>query len=384
LPRPLKRYPYTEQKGNGLWRYDKIHRAGGKKFRLQSRARYRTSLDAHNACLDTMKALDACNGDLSRLFPQAPPTFADLAEEWRSTVVPATLAHSTAQDYNRILDGHVMPVFGERPADQITRGDVKTFLLGKAADGLSASTVIHIKSVISGVLNLAVDREIINTNPAHRLGKLVSKEQREKVDIEPFTEEEVQKILAAFREKRPRDLPFIAFLACTGCRAGEAIALTWDNVDLDSGRANIQWSRTRGKTTRPKNGKPRTVELSASLVELLKVHRTQMKKEALAKGRAVPEMVFSTTAGTYLDITHVRPRAWIPMLKEAGVAYRKMHTLRHTYATQRVSAGDNVADVSQQLGHHSVQFTLDRYYHWMPSDAGREQVDRLGAALLGG
>jgi integrase len=50
--------------------------------------------------------------------------------------------------------------------------------------------------------------------------------------------------------------------------------------------------------------------------------------------------------------------------------------VRHTYATLRISKGDNIADVSKQLGHHSVKLTLDTYYHWIPGKK-KSEVDEL-------
>ena len=54
----------------------------------------------------------------------------------------------------------------------------------------------------------------------------------------------------------------------------------------------------------------------------------------------------------------------------------RIHDLRHSYATLRISKGDNIADVSNQLGHHSVKFTWDVYYHWMPGKK-KAEVDGL-------
>ena len=50
--------------------------------------------------------------------------------------------------------------------------------------------------------------------------------------------------------------------------------------------------------------------------------------------------------------------------------------MRHTYATLRISKGDNIADASHQLGHHSPKFTMDFYYHWMPGKK-KSEVDAL-------
>jgi integrase len=49
-------------------------------------------------------------------------------------------------------------------------------------------------------------------------------------------------------------------------------------------------------------------------------------------------------------------------VEKAEIRQIRIHDLRHTYATLRITKGDNIADVSKQLGHHSVKFTLDEYY----------------------
>ena len=64
------------------------------------------------------------------------------------------------------------------------------------------------------------------------------------------------------------------------------------------------------------------------------------------------------------------------MLAKANLSHIRIHNLRHTYATLRVAKGDNIQDVSKQLVHHSVKFTLDVYFHWLPGE-NKGQVDEL-------
>jgi integrase len=63
-------------------------------------------------------------------------------------------------------------------------------------------------------------------------------------------------------------------------------------------------------------------------------------------------------------------------LEKAELRQIRIHDLRHTYATMRIGKGDNIADVSNQLGHNSVKLTLDTYYHWMPGK-NKSEVDGL-------
>ena len=64
------------------------------------------------------------------------------------------------------------------------------------------------------------------------------------------------------------------------------------------------------------------------------------------------------------------------MLKKAGLREIRIHDMRHTYSTLRISKGDNIADVSNQLGHHSVKLTLDTYTHVIPGGK-KSEVDGL-------
>jgi len=54
----------------------------------------------------------------------------------------------------------------------------------------------------------------------------------------------------------------------------------------------------------------------------------------------------------------------------------RFHDLRHTYATLRVAKGDSIVDISNQLGHHDLGFTLKAYAHWLPGEH-KSQVDEL-------
>jgi integrase len=58
------------------------------------------------------------------------------------------------------------------------------------------------------------------------------------------------------------------------------------------------------------------------------------------------------------------------------------HTLRHTYATLRLAKGDNIVDVSKQLGHKNIQITLNTYTHWVPMEEYQQQVDELDTLHL--
>jgi integrase len=64
------------------------------------------------------------------------------------------------------------------------------------------------------------------------------------------------------------------------------------------------------------------------------------------------------------------------ILRKAGIRKIRIHDLRHTYASLLLSKGESPAYVKEQLGHHSIQMTVDIYGHLIPS-SNRQAVNKL-------
>jgi integrase len=116
-------------------------------------------------------------------------------------------------------------------------------------------------------------------------------------------------------------------------------------------------------------------------VEALRRHRRRQAEEKL---RATDfedfGLVFATGKGTPLDAQNIVNRDFKPLLKRAELPDIRWHDLRHTYATLLLSRSTHPTYVQKSLGHASVQLTLDRYSHWMPS-MGRNTAEGIDAAL---
>jgi integrase len=143
------------------------------------------------------------------------PTFKKYADSWIKITVPATCKDSTLSDYQDILDNHVLNEFGGIPINEVTRGTIKNFLLKKTNDGYAGSTVTHIRNVISGVLNGALDDETIPANPAMGLKGLVKKKPKNDA-INPLTAEELTTLLSTVQEHYKEHYPLFLVLARTG------------------------------------------------------------------------------------------------------------------------------------------------------------------------
>jgi len=304
------------------------------------------------------------------------PVFSDYATTWINIIVPATCKFSTILDYQSILDNHVLQAFGKKPVNDINRMMVKKFLMEKVSSGLSISTVSHMKSCISGVLNVAIDDDILLMNPAHRLGKIF-KNKNTKDEIVPYSKEDLGKLLKSFQTYFPEHYPMALTLARTGMRIGEVTALQWDDINFDDRSINIQRTFSRGVIGKPKNGKDRLVDMSNQLSNVLKELKIQRKCLFVQKGwDEFPKWVFVNQIGSSLDINNWRKVIFYKAIDKVGLKRIRVHDMRHTYASLLIQAGESLTYIRDQLGHHSISFTVDIYGHLTPG-ANKAAVDRL-------
>jgi integrase len=314
------------------------------------------------------------------------PTFNAFAQSWLETAITEANNYkpSTIKDYAIILENHVKPGFEDLLITEVNRGKIKAFLLGKLNEGYSRSTVSHMKDVVSGVLTTAMDDELIQANPALGLKGILKKRSKPEDEIDPLTDAELNLLLKTVYESPKIKEHFCLFLllARTGMRIGEALALQWGDIDFNGRFIQVRRSVVRGVISTPKSGKSRRVDMSLQLTEALKVHEAQSKVKGLALGLGgLPEFVFTDTTGDMVDKDNWRRRVFNKALKDAKLRTIRIHDLRHTYATLRIQKGDNIADVSGQLGHHSAKLTLDVYHHWIPGEK-KGEVDGLDSSLF--
>jgi len=304
------------------------------------------------------------------------PIFKDYAGIWIKVTVPATCKSSTKSDYEGLLNNHILPVFACKPVNDINRLMVKNFLLKKINDGYATSTVIHMKNAISGVLNLAVDDEILPANPAHKIGKIFNK-QNMNSQMEPLNKDELSHLLRVFQEQYPKHFPLALTLARTGMRLGETIGLQWGDIDFNGRFITIQRGLVRGKVETPKNGKIRKIDMSRQLTDTLLKLKHQRKIKTVKNGwKQMPEWVFVNSEGKPLDGNNWRKRVFNKALEKAKLRKVRVHDLRHTYASLLIQAGESLAYIRDQLGHHSIKVTVDIYGHLAP-EGNKEAVDRL-------
>jgi integrase len=314
-------------------------------------------------------------GDLQVEPEKKLPTFGEYARKWLDSYGETSLKYSTWKGYESILRGHLSPL-QDRPLNEITRPELKDLIYDKVKAGLAPATVTRIKALVSVVLNHALEDGLIPANPAAGLGRIIKGKER-KADVNPLTREDARAFLAAMGEHYPRYHPFFLCALRTGMRLGELLALQWGDIDFRGGFIEVRRGYVKGKITTPKNGKTRRIDMSPQLADTLKTLRTDRKKEALATGKGeVPELVFLNGVGRLVDHGNLRGRIFYKALEKAGLRRIRIHDLRHTFASLLIQNGESLAYVKDQLGHHSIQITVDIYGHLVPG-ANKQAVAKL-------
>jgi integrase len=303
-----------------------------------------------------------------------PPFFKEYAEIWLQTYVKALRRDSTFIRYRDILKRHVYPTLGAKRIDEIRRADIRDLLLKLHAGGLSRSSVCLARDVLSGPFSYAVDEELIQVNPAVGIVKKLQLERDRSSAIEPLTREEVEHFLDTCLKHFHSFYPFFLCAFRTGMRLGELLGLRWGDVDWQGKFIRVTRSYKVGKMSPTKTGKFRRVDMSDQLAEALKALLTQRKREALETGRPVVDTIFhkdrKPMEQNFARVTFKR------VLAKAGIREIRVHDTRHTFASLLLSDGASPVYVKEQLGHTSIQMTVDIYGHLIPS-SNRESVNRL-------
>jgi integrase len=293
--------------------------------------------------------------------PQSRISFADYALEWAVGYQGRTsrgIRPETLMDYKADLEREAIPFFAGLALADIEPRDLKRYAAHLAARGIAPSSVRNTLAPVRLLLATAYEDGLIRANPAARL-RLAQPSAYQDPHLlrKALSEPELQTFLAALPAQWRL---FFEFLSHTGLRIGEAIALTWDDIELDRRRLHVRRRLYRGRFDSPKSRYSiRTIPLAPQLTNALARHRAEQLDQSI---------VFPSDTGSYLDPSNIRRRVLAPAARTAGVPWIGFHTFRHTCATTLFRHGLNAKQIQAWLGHHSPAFTLATYVHLLPDD----------------
>ncbi len=183
-----------------------------------------------------------------------------------------------------------------------------------------------------------------------------------------LTPEEIRVFLSNCSDKF---YPLALTAIFTGMRRGELLALKWSDLDWNKKQIYVRRSIYEGNFVEPKSeSSKRAINMAPILIDTLKKHR-EAQREAhkvieLGDYLESPDLVFPNGGGNPQSPQNLLNRQFYPTLKKAGLRRIPFHSLRHTFASLLIHQGESIKYIQHQLGHASVQITLDRYSHLLP------------------
>ena len=303
----------------------------------------------------------------------------DYADTWLGRI-QHTRKHSTHEDYQGMLKRNILPVLRGLDLEDVTREKVKVLAFDGLKRGQSPKTVQNVIRCLSSLLSHAVEDGLLSVNPASKPGKFLPKVSKRR-GINPLTREEVAMLLNTVKDRAPRYFPFFLCAVRSGLRLGELLALQWADLDYHGRFIEVQRNYTRGRVSTPKSGESRRVDMSLELTQALKDLYTERQLEAAANGwKDIPEWVFCSETGGLLGPANFRKRVFYAVLKASGLRRIRFHDLRHTFASLLLQQGESPVYVKEQMGHSSIQITVDLYGHLIPG-GNKQAVDRLDGSV---
>lgn len=319
-------------------------------------------------------------------------------EEWLEDYVKPSTKQRTYESYVGIVRRWITPHIGKIVLKELKASDIDR-LLAKGKRGelsapkldeegkevrvpLSPDSLRLIRATLRRACNIAMRKDKLGENPVLRTEppKMPTRE------VIHLTSDQVGKLLMQCNDREIGNLVAVALF--TGLRIGEAVGLTWSNVDLDGGTIRIsqQLQRIGGQfvLTDLKTGSKarRSLAIPTPAVAALK----DQKARALLRGEmpsslaADLDLVFTSPTGRPLHARNVDQQLKA-MCLAAGIPPVSFHKLRHTVATSMAEAGVALDVIRDQLGHSQITLTANTYRHFVPAKQ-KEAADKL-AELYG-
>jgi len=301
-------------------------------------------------------------------------TIEDTAAAWLAELdrkaADGDISINTPRLYRSSWDNHIHTAVGKLRLREATPPRLDAFIVSLRAHHGVATTKTA-RTVLNGIMRYAIRQGALDTNPMRDVGRITAGRQQKRerkrralthVEREDWLAKMEADVVAAHR-----DLPDLCrFMLATGCRIGEVLAVTFDDVDVASKTVSIDWTVVRvkgqGLQRRPTKSAAgeRTLRLPGWAVDMI-VRRGDRLGWAgplfpipdRRRGSQRHTGVWRDPSNTSRDLRQARDRA--------GYGWVTSHVFRKTVATLMDEAGMTAREIADQLGHARPSLTQDVY-----------------------
>lgn len=287
--------------------------------------------------------------------------FKSLYKMYLEDMKPRIKEHTLAsKEY--ITENKILPYFKDMKISEIGSIEVQrwqnSLLQAKNPKTNKPYAPTYLKTInnqLTAIFNYAVKFHNLKNNPVHKVGTIGEKNAPEKEiwSIEEFNE------FISLVEDKTLHLGF-NILYWSGCRIGELLALTWNDIDFNNNIINIDKSYQRlnckDVITEPKTKKSiRNITVISGVITEIESYKKLFYKPG------DDDRIFNCTK-------HKFEHAIINICKRNNLKRIRIHDLRHSHASLLLNEGINIVALSKRLGHEKVSTTLNTYSHMIPSE----------------
>ncbi|MEU6618064.1 tyrosine-type recombinase/integrase [Streptomyces parvus] len=324
---------------------------------------------------------------------------------WVENIAAAHVSENTIDGYRVAVYHHLIPGLGAHRLEKLHPEHLERFYKKMQDSGSSAGTAHQAHRTLRTALNEAVRRQHLTTNPS----SIAKAPKVEEEEVEPYTVEEVQHLLAEAAKHRNTARWVIAL--ALGLRQGEVLGMQWDDVDFELGVIRVRRGRLRPRykhgcgdrcgrkpgfcpqkiNTRreTKNAKSRAgqrpIGVPEELLQLLRRHKEDQARERTGARDLWTEKgyVFTSPTGEPLN-PNTDYHKWKELLKAAGVRDARLHDARHTAATVLLILGVSDAVVDAIMGWEPGKSArMRRRYQHLTSRVLKDTAAKVGGLLWG-
>lgn len=378
------------------WQYQfEIAPVNGKR-KQKTKSGFNTKKDALEA---GTKALSEYNNS-GISFEPSKISVSDYFDYWFEKYVLINLQPNTQEGYQTYIEKHIKPNLGHYRLKSLTPAILQDFINSRMINGFKKNHLDGLFGVLSGALKYAVEPcNFIKNSPMLYVKMPKYELSTNEINHRYLSPNEFNKIIERFPATTVYYMP-IMIGYYTGCRIGEVLALTWDDIDLENKTISINKSLffhrklkiwCLGNTKTPSSF--RTLKIGNILVDALKKYKTTQNKNKLKYG----DLYFNTFEKEEIinnkklrTLHFIQYGITLPGFKKLNIVCTKecgevvttntlkyasriinyslhipfnFHTLRHTHATTLIANGADIKSVQLRLGHSRIETTYNTYVH---------------------
>lgn len=384
------------RKRGDKWYYSfEASNVDGKRKRIE-RVGGRTKKEAYASL---RKALEEYN-NAGLHFEPSTISVSDYLDYWFKNYVQVNCKYNTQSGYEMIIRKHLKPALGIYKLKSLTPAILQEFVNNKYLTGISKNHLTNVITVLSGSLKYAVHPcKFIKDNSMQYVKYPKYEHSKTEINHKVISKKEFETIIERFPPGSTYYIP-IMIGYYTGCRIGEVMGLTWEDVDFENETISInkiiykrkpKWYFGSTKT----ESSVRTIKIGKTLIAALRKHKKWQMENRMKYGqhfiqqyeveevdertreklRRIHSLSLTIDAGVMKSINMVCTKENGDMVTPETFKYASrvihyslgilfnFHSLRHTHATTLIENGANIKDVQLRLGHNNIETTLDTYTH---------------------